>query len=74
MTNNIDRHCHQQAGDQSVLRPLIPVFEPLPETVAKAESHPHHSPHDPLVIGLGAAAEIIIDQAQTSPLLPAEWR
>ena len=44
---------------------LIPVFERLPETMDKAERNLRDSPHDPLLIGLGAAAEIIIDHVQT---------
>lgn len=49
-------------------RPLVPVFDRLPEALAalpRVKSYP-------LVIGLGEAAQPMVDQARTSPLLPLD--
>lgn len=49
-------------------RPLVPVFDRLPEALAALPRVKAY----PLVIGLGEAAQPMVDQARTSPLLPLD--
>lgn len=57
---------------QPAIRPLVPIFDRLPEALAAPPSKTGKPLRYPLVIGLGEAAQRMVDQARTCPLLPLD--